>query len=95
MITDPNDIRIQARALLLKARIFRVFALAFAVFGLLLFGVIYSRHAGGDAFAALKDVRIVTIILVPFLPAIVLSFIANRAEKKFFALLRPPEEEEK
>lgn len=72
-----------------------MFALAFAVLGLLLFGVIYSRHAGGNALAALKDIRTVTIILVPFLPAAALSFIANRAEKKFFALLRPPEVEEK
>lgn len=80
--------------MLLKARIFRVFALAFAVLGILLFGVIYSRHAGGNIFAALKDIHTVIIILVPFLPAAVLSFIASRTEKKFFALLRPPAEDE-
>ncbi|QQG37457.1 MAG: hypothetical protein HYS17_10060 [Micavibrio aeruginosavorus] len=79
----------QARALLMKSKIYRLLALIFAFTGLLIFVVLYLRNIEGHFFEALRQPVTVAIILVPFLPAIVLSILGQKAEKAFWALMQP------
>jgi len=50
---------------------------------MVIFLVLYFQNVGGTFFSALTNPFIVTIILVPFLPAVVLSLLAKRAEKEY------------
>lgn len=88
-----DQIRIQARALLMKSKIYRLLALIFAFTGLAVFVVLYLRNVEGQLFEALRQPVIVAIILVPFLPAIVLSILGQKTEKAFWALMQPAQSE--
>lgn len=70
------------REMILKARILRWAAVVFAIAGLVVFLILYARNVDGNFFSALTDPFIVAIILVPFLPAAVLSWLARRLERK-------------
>lgn len=90
----PEDTRKKARELLLKTRIYRFFAAAFAFAGLTVFLILYFRNVEGNVLDALSRPSIVAILLLPFLPAAVLSWMSARLESKFFDLLGgdpPPE----
>lgn len=78
VVIDPK-----ARELVLKARLLRFFALVFALAGMVVFIVLYFQNVGGTFFSALTNPFIITIILVPFLPAFVLSLLAQRAEREY------------
>ena len=56
--------------------------LVFAVIGLLLFIFMYIRYIEGRFYEAMQDPSVIVILIVPFIPAAVLSFIASRLEKK-------------
>jgi xanthine/uracil/vitamin C permease (AzgA family) len=78
-----GHIDIKGRELILKARLLRLFALVFAVVGLIIFLVLYMQNVEGAFFSTMTDPFIVVIIVVPFLPAIVLSWLARRMERKY------------
>lgn len=84
-MSDQEEKRLQARELLLRARVYRAFALALAVGGLVIFSVLYQKHIGGDIIGALRRPSTVLIVLVPFVPAAVFSWLSIRAENKFLA----------
>jgi len=79
--------RLKAREQLLRARVYRFLALVCAVLGLVMFLSIYFRYVDGDIIGALTRVSTVLMLLLPFLPACVLSWMAVRAERKFMAML--------
>lgn len=78
MAPDPK-----ARELVLKARIYRICALAFALVGLVVFVALYLRNVEGSFLSSLTNPFIITIIVFPFLPAAVLSILAARLERKY------------
>lgn len=59
--------------------------------GVVIFLFLYFRHVEGQLFEALRDPMIIAIVLFPFLPAIVLSLMAQALERKFKKLGRGPE----
>ena len=75
-----------ARALLIKSRFYRFFALAFAVMGVIIFAYLYLTHIEGNLLEALRTPSLIIVILVPFLPAIVLSLLAQKYERQFAKL---------
>jgi hypothetical protein len=77
------DQDLRYREVMLKARLLRGFALIFAIAGLLVFLVLYVRNVQGSFFSALTNPFVITIILVPFLPAIVLSWLAGHTERQY------------
>jgi hypothetical protein len=81
----------QARELLIKAKVYRLFATVFAVVGAVIFLVLYFRFYGGDFMEALRDPTTIFIVIFPFLPAVLLSLKAKRAEKALHKLLSPDE----
>ena len=73
---------------MLKARIFRFFALFFAVIGFGVFMILYLRNIDGQWVAALTEPRTLWMILLPFLPAALLSYIAERTREEFLKIAR-------
>lgn len=79
--------RLKARELLLRSRIYRFIALVFAAVGLVIFMILYFKYVEGDIINALKKPSLVLIVLIPFLPAFLLSRMAIKAENKFMKIL--------
>lgn len=75
------------RQLLLKARFYRVFGLIFAAVGLTVFIAIFAYSYNGDVFIAVKEPMAFFIVIIPFLPACVLAWIADSSEKKAIRML--------
>ena len=80
MSLDPS-----ARELILKARIYRFLGLIFACIGLVIFIALFMQNVDGSFFSSLTNPFIIVILVVPFLPAIVLSMKARGFEKKYMA----------
>ncbi len=72
-----------ARELVLKAKLLRFFALIFALTGMVIFVVLYFQNVEGTFLSALTNPFVITIIIVPFLPAAVLSLLASRLEREY------------
>lgn len=72
----------------IKARLYRLFATMFAVGGLVMFFYIYVREVEGHLFRALQDPMLVLMVLLPFMPAVVLSFLAQKHERRLEKALK-------
>jgi|GEM_PF-1923493 len=83
---DIEQKKQQARELLIKGKVYKILAGAFAIVGIALFIFIYAGQYQGDITRALKDPVIILAILIPMSPAIILSFLASKTEKKFMKL---------
>ena len=79
-----------ARELLLKSKTYRFFGSIFAVAGLVVFFSIYAVAYGGDVSMALRDPLIVVFVVFPFVPAIIFSLRAKKAESALQKLLSGP-----
>ena len=82
-----SDQRSKQRALLVKARMYRLVSLIFAIMGLLVFAMMYFQNTQGDFVGAMRDPFFIVIVVFPFLPAAILSWMASRVEKKLDVLL--------
>jgi hypothetical protein len=72
-----------AQEYLIKAKLYRFMSLVFLAFGIFVFCALYVKNVEGKLLDALKNPMTIAIFLVPFFPAVVLSFLADGAEKKF------------
>ena len=79
--------RLKARELLLRSRVYRYSAIVFAVMGAVVFLALYFRYIEGDIIHALHNPMLVMILVLPFLPAFVLSWMAAKTANKFMVLL--------
>ena len=86
---SPQDRLQQARIAYGQMYTYRVLAVIFGLCGLYVFTIIYDRYVAPDLFGALRSVSTMGIVFVPFVPTIVLAFFAQRAEKRYLALIRP------
>ena len=77
-----QNMKEQLRAMLMTAKMLQFFADIFAVFGVLLFGFIYFNKYSNNADAALRDPTFIISILMPFVPAAFLAFLASRHRRK-------------
>ena len=84
---DDTQLRIELRKLLIAAKVYQIFADVLAVFGILLFAYIYFAHYKDNAFAALQDPFFVVTILIPFIPAAVMAWLASGKRRKVRAML--------
>ena len=72
-----------AQEYLIKSKLYRFVSLFFVTLGVLIFCVMYVQNVEGRLIEALKDPMTIFIFLVPFVPAAVLTFLADGAEKKY------------
>ena len=82
-----ESVRLKAREYLLRARIYRFCAAAFAVVGGIVFMVLYFRNMGGGGWRDMLKLSTALMILVPFLPAFILSLLSTKAENKFLEIM--------
>jgi glucan phosphoethanolaminetransferase (alkaline phosphatase superfamily) len=75
-----------AQEYLVKSKLYRFVSILFAVLGVLVFAVLYVKNVEGRVLEALKDPMIILLFIVPFLPAVCLSFLSNSAEKKYLKM---------
>ena len=68
---------------MVKAKLYRFVSLLFVTIGVFVFCAMYIQNIEGRLLQALKDPQTIFIFLVPFLPAAVLTILADRAERKF------------
>lgn len=73
----------EARILLAKSKLYRTFSLIFVTVGIFIFCFLYISNVEGRLFDALREPSTVLVFLIPFLPAAVLTWIADRFEKKY------------
>lgn len=71
------------RELLVKSKLYRTFSLIFVTIGVFLFCYLYVSNVNGRMMEALRDPFTILIFLIPFLPAAVLTWVADRFEKKY------------
>lgn len=66
----------------------RFFAMASVVVGMAVFVFLYFTKIEGRLLEALSDPRTIIIVLMPFLPAAVMTFLAERAQTKFMDFIQ-------
>lgn len=79
--------RQEIRRLLIAAKVFQIFADILAVFGIFLFAYIYLNEYKDNPFAAIRDPFFVVTILIPFVPAAVMAYLASSKRRKIRTLL--------
>lgn len=82
MSDSYNEKLLKAREILLRSKIYKWLTVVFAVFGFLVFIMVYAKQYRGDVMVALGNPWIVASLLIPFLPAFVLSLMTSKEEKK-------------
>ncbi len=87
-----DAVRKQARELLLKGKVYRFIATVFAIGGVVLFLILHYQFFHGDLMASLKDPVTIPLVLLPFIPSVVLSFRARKAERDLQKLIGKKEE---
>lgn len=68
---------------LIKAKLYRFVSYIFVALGLFVFAVMYVKNVEGRLMEALRDPMIILLFLVPFFPAVVLTILADGADKKY------------
>lgn len=68
---------------LIKSKFYRAVSLVFVVIGLIAFLMLYIANVEGRVMEALKNPVTILFFIIPFLPAIVLSMLASKNEKKY------------
>lgn len=79
-----------AREYLIKSKLYRFMAMIFAGVGVVVLCVLYSQQekTDGGFLDMLRDPITIIMMVFPFMPAIVLSFMAQRCEKKLQEALK-------
>ena len=72
-----------AQEYMIKAKLYRFMSLLFVTLGVVVFCAMYIQRVEGRVLEALKDPMIIAIFLIPFVPAAVLTYLADGAEKKY------------
>jgi|TARA_R110002126_G_scaffold13118_2_gene56309 hypothetical protein len=72
---------VKVREGIIKFKMYRVFSYVFFIAGFITFLMLYSAHMDGREAMSIFSFETIAIILLPFMPAFVLSIIALRAEK--------------
>ena len=78
----------ETRQLLVKAKLYRTFSLIFVTIGIFMFCFLYISQVEGRLLEALRDPYTIMVFLIPFMPAAVLTWIADRFEKKYLAAIK-------
>lgn len=77
----------QIRILLMTSKVLQMCADLFALFGIGLFAYIYFKHFRADPVMALQNPEFIAVLLIPFVPAAVMAWLAAQKRKKIRQLL--------
>ena len=79
---------LQAKKLLIKARLYKFVAVLLALMGVVIFVYQYMQHIDGQLLEVMASPRPVLILLLPFLPSAILSWISIRCSRKAYAIMK-------
>lgn len=68
---------------LVKAKLYRFASYMFLAIGIVAFGMLYVKNLDGRLMDALREPSTILIFVMPFLPAIILSLLGIKADKKY------------
>lgn len=71
------------RAYLVKSKVYKTASLIFVTLGIFIFCILFIKNVSGRLDEALREPATILIFLIPFLPAAVLTLLADRYEKKY------------
>ena len=77
----------EAHALFIKAKVYNIVALCLAAAGFFLCVVLHQKITDGNVMVFIEKPMTIFVILLPFVPAAVLQFIANSKRKKCLKLV--------
>lgn len=77
---------INPKEFLIRSKFYRGVSMVFVALGLVVFMFLYIANVEGRLMEALKNPFTIGMFIVPFLPAAVLSILADRNEKKYIKL---------
>ncbi len=82
----------RAREYLIKSKLYRFLALVFACLGAVLFCYGFFEQMQGEEglVGLLRDPVRIAFLMFPFVPAVALSFMGQRAERKLADVLKEP-----
>lgn len=63
-----------------QLRLYKFLTVLSAIIGLIIFATLYVRNIEGRLFHAMREPATILILLFPFLPAIILSYLSNRVQ---------------
>ena len=72
-----------AQEYLIKSKLYRFMSLLFVTLGIFVFCILYVQNVEGRLWEALKDPMTISVFLLPFFPAAILTVLADGAEKKY------------
>lgn len=67
--------------MLMKAKLFRMMAFVFAGAGFVMFLVMFYSKGSGSIIDMFSKISTIALVTVPFLPAVFLSYSANKMDK--------------
>jgi len=79
MSPDPTE---QQRKLYIKVMFYKFTAMAMAIVGLVIFLVLYYQLTNGNVMEVVRNPTYLIILLFPFIPAVILSWIMTRVQNK-------------
>lgn len=85
---NPADRLVRLQAAYAQSKACNLLTAVFAICGFILFSVIYTKRIAPDFIEAMRDISTIGLIITVFLPAVLLSFLAKRYEKRYLALLK-------
>lgn len=71
---------------LIRSKFYKAASIVFIVIGLIAFMVLYVANVEGRVMEALKNPVTILFFIIPFLPAIVLSMLSSKNEKKYLKM---------
>lgn len=71
------------RQYLIKSKVYRTASLIFVTIGIFIFCILFVKNVSGRVTEALREPATILIFLIPFLPAAILTLLADRFEKKY------------
>lgn len=76
----------------MKAKLYRLMAIIFAMVGTVMFLTLYFKNVDGNIIGALKRPLLLCVMIIPFLPAILLARWADKSRKALLALTAKPQD---
>lgn len=79
--------REELKRLILTAKVLQFCADIFAVFGIILFAYIYFHNYSDNPATAIRDPLFIVTVLIPFVPAAVMAWMASKKRKQIRTLV--------
>lgn len=85
-----DNSRREMHGLIVQSKVYHFMAMMFALLGFIVFAYLYYDFTKGDVMKVIEAPFSVLVMFIPFLPAVVLSMKAKKAQKKLEKMAPEP-----